>query len=196
MIKFLTSKWMAPPIGVLAYVLATVLCWKTPTLPPAVKNASTAKQAKPSWEFTNPEAEQLIEELKQEKRALELRQKQLDDTAKGLEAERSEMTKVSQSVRKLQKDFDQIVLRVQDEEVANLKRLAKMYAAMTPETAASIFAQMDDPAIVKIVLFMKDAEASAVLESFSKKGEPEAKRVAAITERLKRSTSHNPPPAK
>jgi flagellar motility protein MotE (MotC chaperone) len=192
-IKFLTSKWMTPPLGVLVYVIVTVLCWKTPTLPPAAKNASAAKQAKPSWEFTNPEAEQLIEELRLEKRALELRQKQLDDTAKGLDAERSEMTKASLAVRKMQKDFDQIVLRVQEDEIANLKRLAKMYAAMTPETAASIFAQMDDPAIVKIVLFMKDTEASSILESFSKKGDTEAKRVATITERLKRSTSHNPP---
>jgi flagellar motility protein MotE (MotC chaperone) len=192
MIKFLTSKWMAPPAGILVYIVASVLFWKTPTLPPAAKNAAGAMPPKPSWEFTNPETDQLIAELKMEKRALDLRQQQLDDAEKRLDAERSEMAKVTQSIRKLQKDFDQVVLRVQDEEVGNLKRLAKVYAAMSPETAASIFAQLDDAAIVKIMLFMKNEEAAAVLENFAKKGDPEAKRAAAISERLRLSTSHNP----
>ncbi len=191
MIKFLTSKWMSPPLGVVIYVAATVLFWKTPTLPPAPKNVSSAKQAKPSWEFTNPEAEQMIEELRMEKRALDARQKQLDEAAKGLDAERAEMGKVTQSVRKMQKDFDQIVLRVQDEEVTNLKRLAKVYAAMAPETAATILAEMDDANIVKIMLFMKDADAAGVLENIAKKGDTQAKRAAAISERLRLSTSHN-----
>lgn len=195
--KFLTSRWLTPPLGLLAYTLATVLFWKTPALPPPpVKNgAVNTRAAIPSWDFVNPEADQMMEELRAEKRALAARQKQLDDTAKNIEAERAEVAKVKQGVSKMQKDFDQIVLRVQDEEVSNLKRLAKVYAAMTPDTAANVFTNLDDSAIVKIMMFMKEGETAAVIESFAKKGDAEAKRAAAISERL-RLSSHSSPPIK
>jgi hypothetical protein len=80
----------------------------------------------------------------------------------GLKMEREEMTVVStQNVAQMQAEFDRNVVRVGEEEIANLKRLAKIYAAMSPEGAASIFHEMKDDDVVKVFAFMKDARDSA-----------------------------------
>jgi flagellar motility protein MotE (MotC chaperone) len=80
---------------------------------------------------------------------------------------------------------------VQDEETANLKKLAKVYSAMAPENAADILAQLDDIAVAKIMVFMKDADTAGIFESMAKKGPADAKRAAALSERLRLSTSRN-----
>ena len=67
----------------------------------------------------------------------------------------------------------------------NLKKLAKVYANMTPEGAAAIMKQMEDDQIAKFMVFMKEGETAPLLEGLSKMGEPEAKRAAAISERLR-----------
>jgi hypothetical protein len=56
---------------------------------------------------------------------------------------------------------------------------------MTPEGAALIMKQMEDDQIVKFMVFMKDGETAPLLESFAKLGDTEAKRAAAISERLR-----------
>jgi flagellar motility protein MotE (MotC chaperone) len=91
----------------------------------------------------------------------------------------------------LQSDFDKGVLRVREEESANLKKLAKVYAAMSPDSAAAIFGELDDTAVVKIMVFMKDGETAAILESLAKKGQPQAKRAAELSERLRLATYRN-----
>ena len=104
--------------------------------------------------------------------ARQKREQQLSDLCVRLQTERSELNTVTQTVHQMQADFDQNVLRIQEEEVANLKKLAKVYAAMTPETAANIFAEMDDTPVVKIMVFMKDGETAGIFESLAKKGQP------------------------
>ena len=79
-----------------------------------------------------------------------------------LQAERSELNLVTQSVRQLQLDFDQNVLRISEEETANLKKLAKVYADMGPANAARVLEEMDDSSIIKIMVFMKDVETAAI----------------------------------
>jgi flagellar motility protein MotE (MotC chaperone) len=188
MIKLLQSSWMVSAIGAVLYGFTTFLCWHNPR-PPKGGSVAPAKQAEtgPSWEFKNPELEQLIADLKKEKGALNQREQQLNDLAARLQAERQEINQVTQTVRELQLDLDRTVLRVQEEETANLKKLAKTYAAMAPENAAAVLQQLEDPAVVKILVFMKEEEAAAVLESLAKRGEAEAKRVASLSERLRLS---------
>ena len=92
---------------------------------------------------------------------------------------------VTQSVRQLQTDFDQNVLRISEEETANLKKLAKVYADMEPASAANILQEMDDASIIKIMVFMKDVETAAIWEAMAKKGQPQAKRAALLSDRLR-----------
>jgi len=97
-------------------------------------------------------------------------------------------------VHQLQADFDQNIVRVTEEETGNLKKLAKIYSAMAPDSAANIFAELEDVAVVKIMVFMKEQDTAAVLESLSKKGKAEAMRAAALSEHLRLAISRNNPP--
>ncbi len=189
MIKLLTSSWTAPLLGVVVYLLSSMAFWKTPVLPHGGgargQSDAAASGLAPSWNFVNPEADQLIAELKVQKKSLEKKEQQLNDLSLRLDAERAEINQATQSVHQLQMDFDKNVVRVREEETANLKKLAKVYSEMTPESAASVFSQMDDPSVIKIMVFMKDNEAAAILESMTKTGATEAKRVAALSEGLR-----------
>ncbi len=187
MTKWLAHSWISAPVGALIYLIATVLFWKTPPLPSRQKIAEVIRPVGPSWDFINPEIDQLIAELKAEKKTVKERQKQLDDLETRLQTERGELGQVIQSVRQLQSDFDKAVLRVQDEETGNLKKLAKVYAAMAPETAANVLEQLDNQAIVKIMLYLKDAETGAILEAMAKKNDAEARRAAQISEQIRLS---------
>ncbi len=183
-------------IGALVYLLATVAFWQTP-LPPgnsALRERPGAVPTGPSWNFQNPEADQLMQELKAEKKVLQQKEQQLNDLATRLDAERAEVNQATQSVRQLQMDFDKNVLHVKDEEAVNLKKLAKVYAAMSGEGAASIFAEMDDNAVARIMAFMREGETAVILEAMAKKPGTDPKRAALISDRLRLSTVRNSTP--
>jgi flagellar motility protein MotE (MotC chaperone) len=182
MTRLLTSRWMTLPVSALVYLGATFLFWQAPKLPSHLAHVVSKGVF---WDFKSPEADQLIAELKEEKKGLDKREQQLNELAQRLETQRTELDGVRQSVQKMQEDFDKNVVRVQDEETANLKKLAKVYSAMTPETAASIFGQMDDQAVAKIMVFMKEGDTAAILEALTKQGEEPAKRAATLSERLR-----------
>jgi flagellar motility protein MotE (MotC chaperone) len=192
MIKLLANGWISAPLGAVVYLVATVLFWQKPIPPSREILADVVHSLEPSWDFNNPEADLLITELKLEKKALQERQQQLNDLATRLNTERAEVGQVIQSVRKLQSEFDKAVLRVKDDEKGNLKKLAKLYGSMSPEIAASILEQLDNEAIVKIMLYLKDEETAAILEAIAKKSDSEARRTAQISEQI-RLSSHTTP---
>jgi flagellar motility protein MotE (MotC chaperone) len=188
--KILSNPWISAPIGAIVFLVATVLFWQKPVAPPTQKFAEIVSAMVPSWDFNNPEADQLISELKTEKKSVLVRKQELDDLATRLNTERAEVGQVIQAVRQLQADFDKAVMRVKDEETSNLKKLAKIYSSMTPDAAASVLAQLDNEAVVKIMLFLKDGETGAILEAMAKKGDLEARRTAQISEQI-RLSSHS-----
>jgi flagellar motility protein MotE (MotC chaperone) len=194
MISLLQSKWMALAIGIALYAITTLLAWRTPEAagPDGGGAAAHKARAVPSWEFQNPELDQLVADLKKEKAALGQREQQLNDLATRLQAERLEINQVTQTVHQLQGELDRTVLRVQDEEIANLKKLARMYAAMTPDGAMAILRELDDPAVVKVMVFMKEEEAAPILEALSKRGDVDAKRAATISDRLRLTVFRKP----
>jgi flagellar motility protein MotE (MotC chaperone) len=194
MTKLLTSTWATISIGVIIYIGATMFFWKTPvaTVVRAEHSQPVAHLNGPSWNFINPEANQLIVELKEEKKAVEKREQELDELAVRLKSQRAELNQVTQAVYQAQMDFDKTVLRVKEEETTNLKKLAKVYSAMSPEGAANIFAEMDNETVVKIMLFMKEADTAAILENLGKKGATEAKRAVELSESLRVSVSRPP----
>jgi flagellar motility protein MotE (MotC chaperone) len=197
MTKLLTSSWMTLPVSAIIYLTATLAFWKTPVPPKHQETPGLHGQLGASWEFKNPEADQLLAELREEKKAVDKKQQQLTELEQHLNAERAEITQAAQSVNRLQKEFYQNVLRVREEETANLKKLAKVYSAMTAEGAAGIFAGMEDLQVAKIMVFMKETETAGILEVMGKKGGAEAKRAAALSERLRlASFRSNSTPAK
>jgi flagellar motility protein MotE (MotC chaperone) len=191
MTQLLQSKWVAVAAGLMAYGLTTAL-----TLHPARQLAKVAQslEAKqgalafkdgPSWTFHNPELEQLMSEVKTEREALRLRSSQLDELQARLDAERQEICTVTQTVSRLRAELDSTMIRVTQEESVNLKKLAKVYATMTPEGASRILKEMDDEQMVKILALMKESETAPILEGLGLGSQSDAKRAATISNRLR-----------
>ena len=189
MIKILHSNWAASAAGMLLYLATTGLAWKLPRAAdaPGHPTAEAAQHSGASWDFHNPEVDLLIAEIKQEKESLAKRETQLKQLAERLQTERLEINLVLEAVQRLQTEFDSNVVRVTAEEAANVKKLARTYAAMTPEGAVPILKQMDETTLVKILAVMKEAETAPILQAMAQQGEADAKRVAAISDRLRLS---------
>jgi flagellar motility protein MotE (MotC chaperone) len=188
--KILKNSLVSSVLGLILYVLVTVLVWKVPAHPvegdPAQEEIlAKAKTAVPSWEFQSQESDLLIAELRTEKEALAKREKDLNDFAERLKTERLEMNVVTQAVHQLQAQVDASIVRISNEEAANIKKLARTYAAMSPEGAAPILKEMEETTLLKILAVLKETESAPIMEAMSKLGADEAKRVAKITERLR-----------
>lgn len=187
MAKLLTSGWVVALLGTLMYLGTTVALWQAPAGVP--KRAAPPPPPKavldgPSWDFVNPELDQLMQELRAERTLVAQQKVRLEEWEKRLQVERQELNQVAQSVKKMQTDFDQGVVRVHDEERENLKKLAKVYANMSPEGASLILQELTDDPLVKIMALMKEAETAPVLEAMAKLP-GQAKRVATLSERLR-----------
>src|SRR5690349_11264393 len=187
--KFLQSKLFAAVLGSTLFMLTTAFL-TTSGLAPVPRHEGEeegehgANTKGPSWSFFNPELDQIIAELKSEKDAAVAKEKQLNELAARLRAERAELDEALKGIKKIQSQVDQDVFRIKDNEAGNLKKLAKMYAAMEPASAAKILRELDDAIVVKTLTLMKEPETALVLESFSKLGEAETKRAAALAENL------------
>jgi hypothetical protein len=188
MMRLLQSPWTSSGLGLAVYLATLVAAWRPYVHPPQeVESDAPARPAGPSWAFHNPEADLLVAELKKEKEALAAKEKDLNDFASRLQTERAELNQLTQMVHQVQAEFDRNVTRIHEQESANLKRLAKMYGTMTPEGAAAVFKALDDSTLVKVLTYMKDTETATVLEVLARQGEVQAKRVAAVSERLRLS---------
>ncbi|NOS69288.1 MAG: hypothetical protein HOP33_05085 [Verrucomicrobia bacterium] len=190
--KILKSPLVASILGLVLYIVTTAMVWKPAprhdTSEAGETNADIVARAKgvvPSWEYQNPDVDMMIEELKKEKATLDKREKDLNALAERLQAERMEINVVTQSVFQMQKEFDSTVARVTAEEAVNIKKLAKTYAAMSPEGAAVIMKELDDNTLVKILAVLKDSESAPIIELLGKQSETLAKRMALITDRLR-----------
>lgn len=196
MIRLLQSSWMVALIGGLLYLGTTFLSFPSSatlrkSLPQAPDEVFT-RVAEPSWNFRNPDLEQMIRELKEEKNSLSAREQAVKELETRLRAEQAEFSAVTQLVARLQKEFDQNVLRLKESETTNLKRLAKTHAAMTPEGSANILKELTDEEVTKILVYLKADEAGPVLEALGRLGKDEAKRAALLSEKLRRTLPPGP----
>ncbi len=194
MIRLLQSHWVVSLVGGLVYLGTTAALLSPSRFEGFVANRAeelSATATLPSWQFRNPEFDQWVAELKRQKEALAVKEQQLQELEGRLQAERQELSSVTQTVYQLQSAFDRNVVRIKDQEVENLKRQAKVLAGMSPDAAAGVVNQMPEDDAVRILFTMKPDEASLVLEALAKMGKIEARRAASITERMSRAL---PPP--
>jgi len=154
--------------------------------PMAGKTADQLKEGTgPSWYFYNPDVEFLIDYLEKKSNSFRIRQKELDDLGKRLASERAELASVTQSVARLRDDIERQIIRIQEDEAANVKRLAKTYAGMEPASVAKVFTELDEKLVVKIMSQMKDDQNAAVLDALAKSGAPGARLAAGISDKLR-----------
>jgi len=161
--------------------------------PPAAAHADEEEEAVsingPSWTFFNPEMEQIMGELKLERDSVAVKEKHLHELAARLRLERAELDEELKKMKDIQTKVDRDVMRIKDDELGNLKKLAKMYAIMEPAGAAKIMRELDDVVVVKILTLMKEPEVALILESFARMGELETKRAAQLSESLRSAAS-------
>jgi flagellar motility protein MotE (MotC chaperone) len=194
MARLLQSSWFVALVGGFLYLAVTATLLRSArfevhaqTLEPATENPG-----EPSWNFRNPEFEQWVEELKHERETLNQRAQQLQELQQRLEAERQEILAVTQAVHQLQVDFDKNVLRLKEQDMENIKKQAKVISAMSPEGAAAMLNEMPEDQTVAVLFTLKPDISSLILDTMSKLGKTEAKRAAALAERMRTVL---PPPA-
>lgn len=146
---------------------------------------SAPKPPPPSWAYHNPDVEYLIIELKNQKKTLAEKEQGLKELEARLASERAELTSVTQQVARLRDDIDRDIVRIKEDESANIKRLAKMYSGMEAAGAAKIFREMDDRLVVKVMSLMKDDQTAPILEALAKADTAGAKRAAELSDRLR-----------
>ena len=153
--------------------------------PLAGKTADELNGMVQSWNYYNQDIEFLIIYLKETSNLFRIRQKDLDELGQRLAAERAELASVTQSVARLRDDIDKQVIRIQDDEIINVKRLAKTYAGMEPSSAAKVFAELDEKLVVKVMSQMKDDQNAAILDALAKTNAQGAKLAAALSDKLR-----------
>ena len=185
MTRILQSGWFVALAGGVLYLAVTIFVLspsKFAGLRPA--NPDYSAQDDPSWKFRNPEFNQWVAQIQNEKERLDLREQQLDEWQTRLNTELQEISTVTQTVSRLQSDFDRDVILIKAQESDNVKHQAKLISAMSPEGAVAMLNQMSDDDVVRILFTMKADQASAILDTLSKAGPDQARRAAQITERL------------
>lgn len=191
--KFIQSKLFAAVLGALLFLLTTAFLIPTGIGGPKpsahleehAEAKAPANTQGPSWQFFNPEMEQVVSELKNERTSLATREQQLGELEARLKAERTEIDEATKRITKMQQDVNRETLRIKEDEVGNLKRLGKLYSTMEPASAAKIMRELDDSVVVKILTLMKDADVALILDGFAKMGDVETKRAARISENLR-----------
>jgi len=188
--KFLQAPISAMLLGGLAFLLTVFALIQKPLAESAKPRPKTEEEKTAGfWERHDPEVDQLVQEIKNEKELLTKRAAELKELEARLAAERAELNQVTQRVSQVQQEFDQNVIRVKEEETPNLKKLVKMYMTMSPEAASAIFRELDDEVIVKLLILMKEDQSAPLLEAMAQKGEEQAKRAASLAEAMRKTIS-------
>ena len=151
----------------------------------ALARATPMAEDDPSWKFHNPDIDQWVSQIKDERDALAVREQQLKEWEARLAAESHEISSITQAVSKAQADFDKRVLMFTDQERDNIKKQLKVIAAMSPEGVTTLLNEMSDDEVAKLLYAMKPDIAGATLDAISKLGGASAKRAASLAARIK-----------
>jgi flagellar motility protein MotE (MotC chaperone) len=185
MTRILQSGWFVALLGCILYLATTIFVLSPSKFAGAqFIQPDYSAEDDPSWKFRNPEFNEWVSEIQNEKEKLDERSQQLDEWQTRLNLELQEISVATQTVAQLQATFDQNVVRFKAQDTDNVKRQAKLIAAMSPEGAVDLLSQMSDDDVVRILYMMKPDQASAILDTLSKMGVDQAKRAAQLTERL------------
>lgn len=151
----------------------------------APEKAAVSASDDPSWKFHNPEMDQWVTQMKDEREALTLRAQQLKEWEAQLNAQGKELSTVTRAVSNVQAQFDKRVVLFTEQEKENAKKQVKVIAGMTPDGAAAMLGEMSDPEVTKLLYAMKNDLAGGILDAISKQGPVQAKRAALLAQKLK-----------
>ncbi len=158
----------------------------------AAKTAQTTAHApaepEAPWDFWTIEMEALAQELKDAKDALKGREESIAQREERLAAERVELARQRQQIEQMRQQLSGRLLEITAEEMKNLKPLAATYSSLTPKAVLTIFKEMDDTTVVKLLSMMKTDVVAPLFEEMSKQAASDpsvAKRAAVLSEKLR-----------
>lgn len=188
--KLLTSRWGLALIAALAYLgTSTMLVLREIPKPAPPKPPPTERPPR-IWSFKTQAVDDLIAELKDEHAKFSADQKTLDTLRAQLVSERAELEHVRDEIKTLRDELDQRVVKIQETDLKNIKTLATQYSAMKPVTAVSIFREMDEDMVVRILGTMKPDRITAIIEEMAKAKEkpgeePAPRRIVRLMDKLR-----------
>lgn len=154
------------------------------TVQPPEKETFSANDD-PSWRFHNPEIQEWIAQIKQERDSLAVREQHLKEWEAQLNAQSRELKMVTRAMSNIQQQFDQRVVQFTAAEADNAKKQVKVIAGMSSDGAAAMLGEMTDTDAVKLLFAMKNEIVSGILDAMSRQGPVEAKRAAKLAQKIK-----------
>ncbi len=149
--------------------VALKMYWKD-LFPEPHKTALVVKSEEPKpfeWGFASEYITQLERELHERIMMLDAREEELNAYEARLGTDRAEIEDIKAQVELMREHLLEGVVKLEMDEVDNLKRLAKIYATLTPDATVNIFRDLDDATVVKILFFMKSDTVGAVLQEMA-----------------------------
>jgi flagellar motility protein MotE (MotC chaperone) len=188
-----TAILLAAVLGPLTSGAWIAMHWREILDVPEIVEAGPGKPAiaKPKareWSFQSDEIEKLAKDLRDERTELETRRKDLDATEKRIAAEKEELTRLKGEIEQMRDDIGRSVPVLQTSETANVKSLAKVYAAMKPAEAVAVLAGLEDSSIVKMLGTMKADQVGNLFAEMARTTGPDgpmAPRAAKLSEQLR-----------
>jgi flagellar motility protein MotE (MotC chaperone) len=195
----LAAPWFLAVVGLLSSLGVGVMMMlsaqkKIVSAPPPVATVAPVEE-KPVppptvFSFHTAELVEMVEDLKKQKQKILEEQKDVKALAARTLSDRQEVEKIRDEIKELRADLDRRVVEVQQEEVKNLEALASTYSAMPPAASVSIFKEMEEDQVVKILATMKAKAVALVLSEMGKSPdksgeESTARRAARITDKLR-----------
>jgi flagellar motility protein MotE (MotC chaperone) len=191
----LKSTWL---LALLAIVLgvgttAGVLIMNKDTLLHAEAKPADPKMPLPAnaprdWVYWTDEINKLSSNLKEEREALEEREKELEQVEKRLAGEREELRKVRAELDGMRREVTENIPKIEASEKQNVKTLAKTYSTMKPQDAVAVMREIDDSSVVKILASMKADVVGAIFQEMAKAKDADgslAVRAARLSEQLR-----------
>ncbi|MBC2606008.1 MotE family protein [Pelagicoccus albus] len=190
-------------LAVLALVLmlgtqfvALKMSWKE-LFPEPERKATVVTREEPEpfeWGFASDFINQLEEELQGRIAALDAREEELVAYEARLESDRAEIEEIKKEVETMREHLLEGVVKLESDETENLKRLSKTYSTLTPDATVSIFRELDDSTVVKILFFMKADTVGAILQEMATANggvAEEVRRAAKISDMLRLFTDNS-----
>ncbi len=175
----LVSILLAVSLSVLSALLARgLMAWSG--APPAsgektaaVPSLSPAPSAPAFAVF--PEQARLIEEilagLAEERRQYQKKLQELAEQESKFQERKIILERIELQVKELQSKLETRIVELEKAEAANFKRLAEMYAKMDPQGASNLLEQMEPERVAKILAFVPDRQAAAILDAAVARGD-------------------------
>ena len=171
------------------------LGWFWAAAAPLVREARAARATKVGstkpdapWDFWTIEIENVANELKDVRAMLKKREEELTAREARLVAERQELAKQRAELEALRTEISSKMTEIQSDELKNLKNLTALYSNLTPKATLTVFNEMDEVTVVKLLALMKTDVVGPLFEEMTKQAATDptlAKRAADLTERLR-----------